>query len=223
MFSLLLFTWLVAACRLAPLAPRLEATVGLQATFENSRPQRENGTSDGDRMFFAALFARAQSWSQFLGTVRVQRDLWLKTTAEARVPEPIARRLHRVSRGLQFLIVAEDWCPDSVNTVPYIVSLASAAQMNVKILDRTIGQAVMDRHRTSDGRAVTPTVVLLRDGQDVGAWVERPAVLQQMFRGIATNATLRDQFAQRQSWYDADRGQTTLSEIVALAEQTAAR
>ena len=106
---------------------------------------------------------------------------------------------------------------------PYIVKLASAAQVDVKILDRTTGQAVMEQHRTPDGRAVTPTVVLVRDGRDVGAWVECPAVLQQMFRSMASSQALRDQFERRQSWYDADRGRTTLAEIVSLAERTSTR
>ena len=171
----------------------------------------------------AMLLAQAKSWPQFLGSATAQRSRWLDNDAQAGAPEPLVRRLQRVNQGLAFFVVAEDWCPDSVNTVPYIVHLASAAGVAVSVLDRTLGRTLMDRHRTPDGRAVTPTVVLLRNGRDVGAWVERPAVLQQMFRAMATNPALRDQFEQRQAWYDADRGRSTMAEIVALAEATASR
>jgi hypothetical protein len=78
-------------------------------------------------------------------------------------------------------------------------------------------------HRTRDGRPVTPTVVLLRGSRDVGAWIERPAPLQQLFFAMATDTESAHRFAQRANWYDADRGRTTVEEFVALAERTAAR
>ena len=78
----------------------------------------------------------------------------------------------------------------------------------------------MARHPASDGRQVTPTVVLLRADIDAGAWVERPEPLQKLFHSLSNPQNAR-QFAQRQAWYDADRGRTTLSEFVALAERTA--
>jgi hypothetical protein len=62
-------------------------------------------------------------------------------------------------------------------------------------------------------------VVLLRRGQDVGAWVERPAPLQRLFHSLADPASAR-QFADRERWYVADRGRTTLTEFVQLAERT---
>ena len=80
----------------------------------------------------------------------------------------------------------------------------------------------MRAHRTADGRTATPTVVLLRQGADVGAWVERPAVLQELFRSIGTSPESARRFAQRGEWYEADRGVTVLKEIVALVEQTGA-
>jgi hypothetical protein len=44
--------------------------------------------------------------------------------------------------------------------------------------------------------------------------------LQRLFQSLSNPENAR-QFAQRQVWYDADRGRTTLSEFVALAERTA--
>src|SRR4029434_8639891 len=93
--------------------------------------------------------------------------------------------LRRVGRDLQILVVAEDWCPDSAYSVPYVVRLAALAHIPIRILDWATGESLMGAHRTADGRTATPTVVLLRRGLDVGAWVERPAVLQELFRSIA--------------------------------------
>ena len=78
------------------------------------------------------------TWQQFLSGVTVQRELWLKNAAAATVPAGLSERMTRASKGLRFLIVAEDRCTDSVNTVPYIARLASSAHVDLRVLDRDI-------------------------------------------------------------------------------------
>jgi hypothetical protein len=119
---------------------------------------------------------------------KAQRDLWLTTTAKARVPSDMLARFKRAAGGLRILVVAEDWCPDSVNALPYVAALASSAAVPLRIVDRTLGEPLMNRHRTPDGRIATPTVVLLRNGREVGAWVERPGLVQRWFHVDATKA-----------------------------------
>jgi hypothetical protein len=170
----------------------------------------------------ALLFERGLTFQQFLNGLIAQRELWHRNASRAVVAPELVERLRRAGKGLRFLIVAADWCGDSANTVPYIALAASSAHVDLRIVDRRVGEPLMRLHRAPDGRAVTPTVVLLRDGRDVGAWVERPRVLQEMFLSMASNTENRRQFAENQSWYDADGGKTTLSEVVALAERTAA-
>ena len=78
----------------------------------------------------------------------------------------------------------------------------------------------MRAHPTSDGRSVTPTVVMWRNGRDVGAWVERPAELQQMFFSMSTSPENAQRFSQRHLWYESDGGRTVLKEVLALIEHT---
>jgi hypothetical protein len=171
----------------------------------------------------ARLFDRGITFAQFLDQARAQREVWLKNASRTDVPLDAVNRLKNVREGLRVLIVAEDWCADSVHTVPYIANVASAAGVDVRIVDRTMGESVMAAHRARDGRPVTPIVVLLRNDRDVGAWVERPAALQQLFFAMAGSPENARQFAERATWYDEDRGRTTIAEFVALAERTARR
>ncbi len=167
--------------------------------------------------------ANARSWEQFLQGVRMQRELWLKTDARVAIPPALVERVERTRRGLQLVVVTEDWCPDSAYTVPYLARLAALARVPLAIVDRTTGEALMRAHPARDGRTVTPTIVLFRDGRDVGAWVERPAPLQDLFRSIGDSPANASRFADRGAWYEADNGMTALSEIVTLIEQTGAR
>ena len=171
----------------------------------------------------SAILERGVTWDQFLEAVRAQRPRWIDNAARSQPPDALVQRLARAGGGLTFLIVAEDWCVDSVNTVPYVVALAHAARVDVRIVNRSVGAPLVSAHRAADGRRVTPIVVLLRDGRDAGAWIERPEPLQQLFRTMDDNAGNAHRFAQRQTWYDHDRGRTAMAEIVDLAERTFTR
>jgi hypothetical protein len=169
------------------------------------------------------LFRNGKTWEQFLSGISNQRELWRRTESAVTVPSELTARVTAASLGLQLVIVAEDWCPDSAFTVPYIARLARSAGVPLRIVDRSMGEALMTAHRTPDGRTATPTIVLLRDGHDAGGWVERPAELQQMFLSMSTNAENARRFSQRQTWYESDRGLSTLREIVALIERSRAK
>ncbi len=166
------------------------------------------------------LFRTGKTWEEFSSGVSALRELWLKTESAVTVPPEFVERVSAASRGLQIIVVAEDWCPDSASTVPYIARLAHSAGVPLRIVDGKAGAPLMAAHRTPDGRTATPTIVLWRNGRDVGAWVERPAELQQMFLSMSTNPENAKRFQQRQAWYESDGGLSALREIVALIERT---
>jgi hypothetical protein len=174
-----------------------------------------------DQFDAAALLERGRTIGQFLETVTRQRELWVSNLATAKVSPAMLDRFKRTGTDLRLLIVAEDWCPDSVHTVPYVAALAAQAAVDLRIVDRASGAAVMKRYPASDGRGVTPVIVLVRHGVAVGAWIERPAALQSLFESIKSHPENAGRFADRQAWYKADSGRTTVAEIVDLAEQSA--
>jgi Thioredoxin len=166
------------------------------------------------------LVESGKPWEQFLAGVSAQREVWLKTESAVTVPLDFVERARKVSRGLQLLVVTEDWCPDSAYSIPYVARLAQAAGVPLRVVDRAAGEPLMLAHRTSDGRTATPTIVILRNGRDVGAWVERPAELQQLFLSMSTSPENAKRFSQRHLWYESDGGLTVLKEVLALIEQT---
>src|SRR5437764_9487556 len=91
----------------------------------------------------ARVFDRGVTFAQFLDNAHAQRQLWLKNSSTDDLPLDAVVRLKRVRDGLRVLIVAEDWCTDSVNTVPYIANVAEAAGVDVRVVDRAQGEAVM--------------------------------------------------------------------------------
>jgi hypothetical protein len=174
-----------------------------------------------DQLDASALFERGRTMDQFLETVTRQRELWVSNSTTAKVLPVMRDRFKRAGADLPLLIVAEDWCPDSVHTVPYVAALAAQASVDLRIVDRPSGAPVMKRYPAPDGRGVTPVIVLRRRGVVAGAWIERPAVLHSLFESIKSQPENAGRFAERQAWYKADGGRTAIAEIVALAEQSA--
>lgn len=164
------------------------------------------------------LFNQGQAWAPWFEDVSVQRSTWEMVVKQATPPDAMVERFKAVGTGLKLLLVAEALCSDSMQSVPHIAALAAKAGVELRIVGKDVAAAAIDGHRTPDGRTATPTLIMIRDGKDVGAWVERPAALQTWFLANA-QLSRQDRLARKTSWYQWDRGESTLAEIVALAER----
>ena len=176
------------------------------------------GASPAAPVDVVSLFNRGAAWEQFLKAAHRQSELWQKNALAAEIPPDLIARLRRIRSGLRMLVVTEDWCSDSVYTIPYIAKLTERVGIELRIVDRVVGGLLLNQHRTPDQRIATPLVVWIRDGHDAGAWVERPTALQNWFVAMR-NAHDKERLARKEEWYRQDRGQSTLAEIVALAER----
>jgi len=183
-------------------------------TFAADEPDQAIASSDP-----VALYSRGVPWDKFLASARVQRETWLKNAGRD-VPPGLVDRFRQAGKGLRLLVITADWCPDSLHSVPYIAKLASGAGVELRVVDFRTGKAVMDTHRTPDGRASTPTVILLRGDQEVAAWVERPASIQWWYLDMADKLSEEERLERKMSWYDWNRGSDALTELVVLAEQS---
>jgi len=176
-------------------------------------------TAAGPQADPAALFERGVTWDTFLEGVEARAELWRTNAGRAAPDTAMVERLRAAGENLRILAVAIDACSDSVSTVPYIAKLADLAGVELRIVDSTVGRAIMEQYRTPDDRAATPTFVLLRGAEVAGVFVERPKALQDWFLSEASQALRQaDRVSRKMSWYDWDRGDATVAQIVALAE-----
>lgn len=170
----------------------------------------------------AALHAGGLTFADFLERARARREEWRQRYSEAAVPAELVSRMRALPGRRLILVVAEDWCSDSVRTVPYIARLVDAApaRLSLRLVNSTDGRAVMEANRTPDGRAATPTVVVMaEDGRAIGAWVERPSTAQRWFLEQQKTTLQQPLHEQLLAWYDEDAGRTTMAEIAAILER----
>lgn len=167
----------------------------------------------------AALFDQGRTWDEFLAGADSRAETWRGNAARSKPSKELVDRLKAAGGDLRLLVVAVAACSDSVHTVPYVAVLAREAGIPLRIVDSNVGKPVMEAFRTPDGRAATATVALIRGDRIVGAWVERPAALQTWLLGPASSLPQSERMERKFGWYEWDRGESTIAELVALAER----
>ena len=166
------------------------------------------------------LYHQGRTYIEFRDAAERRVEAWHDHYAQAQVPDALLSRLAALPGTWHLLVVAEDWCGDSANTIPYVAKLDDVADnLTMRIIDSEVGRAIMDAHLTPDGRPATPTVILLtEDFEEAGCFVERPRILQDWWLESAEQLEHEDRLEQKYAWYDEDQGQETLKEIVELIE-----
>ena len=173
----------------------------------------------------AALHARGRTYASFLATAERRKEMWQANTAWGKVNSDLLARGRALKGPIRLLVVLEDGCSDSANTIPYLATFADSVSgtFDIRLVNSTEGKWVMERHRTADGRGATPTVVLLdAEGNDIGCWVERPAALARWMNDNRSKLSQQELMDGKFNWYNNDRGAETVREILDMIEHPGA-
>jgi hypothetical protein len=164
-----------------------------------------------------SVFGRGQRWQEFYAAVDRRREVWERNWTTARIPDSLAARARAVGR-LRILVITEPGCSDSANSIPFLARLVEAApELDMRLVNSSVGRSWMEAHRTPDGRAATPTILVLDDEFRIrGCWVEQPKALQDWWLPALKDGSAR--FEAKMSWYLNDEGREILRELVEMLE-----
>jgi hypothetical protein len=164
-------------------------------------------------------FEGGQRWSEFYPAVNRRRELWERNWTRAKVPDSLLARAQKAGPW-RILVITEPGCSDSANSVPYISRLVeSVPTLDLRLVNSTVGKPWMEAHRTPDGRAATPTVLVLDANFRVrGCWVEQPKALQDFWLPIVARKETSAHVDEKLAWYAKDEGREILREIVEVIE-----
>ncbi|HKK92768.1 MAG TPA: thioredoxin family protein, partial [Longimicrobiales bacterium] len=113
----------------------------------------------------SVVWAEAETWVP--GEAGLLGDDWAYATEESdSLPRELVERVRAavgaIDGAVRMLAVTRDACIDSAHTIPYLAALADAIPaLEFRVAHPRVGGALMEAHRTPDGRAATPTVVFL--------------------------------------------------------------
>ena len=177
-----------------------------------------------DPALLRAKWEEGLSLAAFMDAAKENAGLWRKLAERAAVPPEAAERACALPAPLRLLVLSEDWCGDSVNTVPLMARLAEASggRLELRLLGRDAHPELMDAHLTGASRSIPVVMVLDADFRERGWWGPRPAPLQRWVLETGLSLPKEEKYREVRTWYVRDRGATTLAELLPLLERAAA-
>ena len=168
-------------------------------------------------------FRSGWTFDEMMAAAQANTDLWRSIRTRAKVEDEAVRRMESLDCTWHLLVLSEDWCSDSVSTVPFVDELAARAwNLDLHVLSRDRNPDLMDSHLTDGTLRAIPVVMLLdQDFREVDWWGPRPAPLREW---LAREGMLLDKDAklrERRRWYARDHGRTAIEEIVAMIGRAA--
>ena len=198
----------------------LLALTGLAACPADGSPAGHPSVVDVD---LEALYRSGVTFDDFYASVDQRKALWSAHVTNGSVEPELVNRLSALPGSWHVLAIAEDWCSDSVNTIPFLALLVErVANVELRVIDSEVGREAMRGRRSPDGRPATPTVIVMNETfEEVGCWVERPVELQKWALGDGARLDGQTFVTQKMAWYREDGGRSTVREIVEILEAAA--
>jgi len=169
------------------------------------------------------IYESGRSYTDFIDAAARRAELWHGNTERAAGIDPaLVARARAVGGTWRFLAVAIDACSDSVSTIPYLAQLIALVDgLDLRVVDPTTGRGIMQSHPTRDGRASTPTVLLLDESyEEAGCFIERPPELKTWI--LEEGFSSEEVYPRKMEWYENDAGHHTVEAFVEMLEAAAA-
>ncbi|MEM9361604.1 MAG: thioredoxin family protein [Bacteroidota bacterium] len=142
---------------------------------------------------------------------------WDKTL---KVSEEVEDTVTNLNSNLVFLVLTESWCGDASPSLPVINKIAKLNDnIDLKVVLRDENLPLMDKFLTNGSRSIPKLIVWDKDKNNVtGEWGPRPSEATRMVEDFKNeHGKLTAEFKQDlQVWYNKDKGQNTLGDILQL-------
>jgi hypothetical protein len=134
-------------------------------------------------MVTAERFAQGLTVAEYVAQMRTNRDAFTRLLAEAPV-RPEDREAVAAREGkIKILVVTEDWCPDSLRTIPVLARLVDGLpHVEMRVFLRDDNPDVMEQYlKRGQFRAIPVFAVFDEEMNELGRMIEaRMNVVGQM-------------------------------------------
>ena len=142
---------------------------------------------------------------------------WDKTF---KVTEETKERLGALKDKITWVVLTESWCGDAAPSLPVMNRLAELSpNLDLKVVLRDDNLPLMDAFLTNNARSIPKLVAVDTEKHEVlGTWGPRPEVAANLVSDYKnTHGKLTAEFREElQQWYNKDKGQEILNELLAL-------
>lgn len=128
-------------------------------------------------------------------------------------------KIESLTDRITLLVLTESWCGDAAPTLPVMNKIAEINDnIDFKVLLRDENTELMNRFLTNGTLSIPKLILLDEDKEVIGTWGPRPKPAAQLVLDHKQKhgELLPEIKEEIQQWYNKDKGQTAIQEIVAL-------
>ena len=125
-------------------------------------------------MVTAERFAQGLPIPEYVAQMQTNQDAFARLLAEAPVRPEDREALRALGRKIKILVITEDWCPDSLRTIPAVARLVDGLpEVEMRVFLRDDNPDVMDQYlKRGQFRAIPVLAVFDEEMNEVGRMIE---------------------------------------------------
>ncbi|HET8529862.1 MAG TPA: thioredoxin family protein [Methylomirabilota bacterium] len=125
-------------------------------------------------MVTAERFAQGLTVPEYVAQMHTNRDAFTRLLAEAPVRPEDREAIATLEGKIRILVITEDWCPDSLRTIPVLARLVDGLpHVEMRVLLRDANPDVMDQYlKRGQFRAIPVFAVFDEEMNEVGRMIE---------------------------------------------------
>jgi hypothetical protein len=125
-------------------------------------------------MVTAERFAQGLTIPEYAAQMQTNQDAFARLLAEAPVRPEDREALRALGRKIKILVITEDWCPDSLRTIPAVARLVDGLpEVEMRVFLRDDNPDVMDQYlKRGQFRAIPVFAVFDEEMNEVGRMIE---------------------------------------------------
>lgn len=144
---------------------------------------------------------------------------WDKTV---KLSEDIKSKIKDFDKKVTWLVLTESWCGDAAHIMPVINKVAELNDnIDYKVVMRDENDELMRQFLTNGGKAIPKLIAIDKDTNEViNTFGPRPSVATDLVNAYKEeHGKLTPEFKEDlQRWYNKDKGQSTLEDLLNLLE-----
>ena len=130
--------------------------------------------------------------------------------------DELRRAIAMIQEPRTWLVITEDWCGDSAQTLPLLAAIAALNPLiDFKIIDRDTNSDIMDQYLTNGSRSIPILVARDAQGRDLWTWGPRPDAMLSLIELWKTAGRAKEEwYTELHTWYANDHGASTEADII---------
>jgi len=135
------------------------------------------------------------------------------------IPEAATEHFRNLASQQTWLLIAESWCADAVQTIPVLHKITSISpKLNLKIVLRDENEELMNDFLTNGAKSIPKLIILDDSYKVIDTWGPRSKNATELVVNYKKEHGVIDDTFKRnlQVWYNQDLGKSIVDDLVGL-------